>query len=67
MGVFMGSCVLFFVFFSPLYRPRAGIVRRTTINSSLYKALRSAGGIRHPLRLLRKQKYCEADKEKVHA
>ena len=35
-----------------------------------YKALRSAGGIRRPLRLLRKiQNFCEADEEfrKVHA
>ena len=30
----------------------------------VYKALRSAGGIRPPLRLLRKEKYCEAEKEK---
>ena len=32
-----------------------------------YKARRSAGGIRRPLRLLRKEKWCEAGKEKVHA
>ena len=33
----------------------------------LYKALRSARGIRRPLRLLRKENKCDADKENVHA
>ena len=29
---------------------------------NIYKALRSAGGIRRPLRLLRKEIYCEAER-----
>ena len=45
----------------------SGGVNIQQIRSSKYKALRSAGGIRRPLRLLRKEKWCEADKEKAHA
>ena len=33
----------------------------------IYKVFRSAGGIRRPLRLLRKEKQCEVDKKKTHA
>ena len=32
------------------------------IYHTIYKVLRSAGGIRRPLRLLRKETWCEADK-----
>ena len=42
-----------------------GLSIRKTISVRKYKALRSAGGLRHPLRSIRKEKYitlCETDK-----
>ena len=41
--------------------PATGVLMEREDICLLWKALRSAGGIRRPLRLLRKEKWCEAE------